>query len=85
MFPTKTMMLRTNWRTRFEDRAAILEYDGEWPRAEAERLARVEVFGSEFVADEATLQGRVLIDRNSATRGLMSASSPMAARKRTRR
>ena len=30
---------------RFEERAAILEYDGGWPRAEAERLARIEVFG----------------------------------------
>ena len=28
----------------FEERAAILEYDGEWPRAEAERLACIEVF-----------------------------------------
>jgi hypothetical protein len=31
----------------FEERAAILEYDGGWPRAEAERLARLEVFGAE--------------------------------------
>jgi hypothetical protein len=31
----------------FEERAAILEYDGGWPRAEAERLARIEVFGVE--------------------------------------
>ena len=29
----------------FEERAAILEYDGGWPRAEAERLACIEVFG----------------------------------------
>lgn len=30
----------------FEERAAILEYDGGWPRPEAERLARIEVFGA---------------------------------------
>ena len=29
----------------FEERAAILECDGGWPRAEAERIARAEVFG----------------------------------------
>ena len=32
---------------RFEERAAILEYDGGRPRPEAERLARIEVFGAE--------------------------------------
>lgn len=31
----------------FEERAAILEYDGGWTRPEAERLARIEVFGAE--------------------------------------
>jgi hypothetical protein len=34
-------------RVAFEERAAILEYDGGWPRPEAERLARIEVFGPE--------------------------------------
>lgn len=35
-----------DWRAAFEERAAILEYDGGHTRAEAERLAREEVFGS---------------------------------------
>jgi hypothetical protein len=29
-----------DWRERFEERAAIMEYDGGFPREEAERLAR---------------------------------------------
>lgn len=35
-----------DWRAAFEERAAILEYDGGHSRAEAERLAREEVFGT---------------------------------------
>jgi hypothetical protein len=31
---------------RFEERVAILEYDGGWTRVEAERLARLEVYGT---------------------------------------
>lgn len=32
-------------KTAFEERAAILEYDGGYSRPEAERLARIEIFG----------------------------------------
>ncbi len=35
-----------DWRAAFEERAAILEYDGGHSHAEAERLAREEVFGT---------------------------------------
>ncbi|CAH1653479.1 hypothetical protein CHELA1G11_13696 [Hyphomicrobiales bacterium] len=31
------------WLAAFDERAAILEYDGGWSRAEAERLAREEI------------------------------------------
>ncbi|WP_234052692.1 MULTISPECIES: hypothetical protein [unclassified Xanthobacter] len=31
------------WRDAFEERAAILEYDGGFSRSEAERLARIEI------------------------------------------
>lgn len=31
------------WREWFEERAAILEFDGEWPRVVANRLARIEM------------------------------------------
>ena len=34
-----------DWRAAFEEHAAILEYDGGHSRADAERLAREEVFG----------------------------------------
>ena len=32
-----------DWRYAFEERAAILEFDGGYDRAEAERLARIEI------------------------------------------
>lgn len=32
-----------DWQAAFDERAAILEYDGGWPRPEAERLAREEI------------------------------------------
>jgi len=34
----------------FEERAAILEYDGGYCRLEAERLARLEIYGQEQLA-----------------------------------
>lgn len=32
-----------DWQAAFDERAGILEYDGGWPRPEAERLAREEI------------------------------------------
>jgi len=32
-----------DWQMAFEERAAILEYDGGFTRSEAERLARIEI------------------------------------------
>lgn len=32
-----------DWQMAFEERAAILEYDGGFSRSEAERLARIEI------------------------------------------
>lgn len=37
--------LADDLRVEFEERAAILEYDAGLPRAEAERIAREEVYG----------------------------------------
>lgn len=34
-----------DWQAAYDERAAILEYDEGLPRAEAERLARMQVFG----------------------------------------
>jgi hypothetical protein len=45
--PFKNNHAENGLADRFEERAAILEYDGGWPRPEAERLARIEVFGAE--------------------------------------
>jgi len=39
-----------DWQAAFDERAAILEYDGGFPRAEAERRAREEVFGRRTAA-----------------------------------
>lgn len=35
-----------DWRAAFDERAGILEFDEGLPRAEAERLARDQVYGS---------------------------------------
>jgi hypothetical protein len=42
--------LTTEEREAYEERAAIMEYDGGLPRAEAERLAMEEVVGRRRVA-----------------------------------
>lgn len=39
-----------DWQAAFDERAGILEYDEGLPRAEAERLAREQVFGARTAA-----------------------------------
>jgi len=42
---TETDIMMSDSEFSFEERAAILEYDGGYSRAEAERLARIEIYG----------------------------------------
>lgn len=41
--PTPLEWSEDDWRYAFEERAAIYEFDGGYDRAEAERLARIEI------------------------------------------
>jgi len=42
---SETTLMMSDIEYAFEERAAILEYDGGYSRKEAERLARIEIYG----------------------------------------